>query len=132
MCAARASGGRRQRLGVRIDTDLDRLDQLCDQALAVKGYAVGVPSFGSTVMSSIDCYTTQDILDAEDVVRSQVLARFGGGAVRLTADQAPAALEVFQIAAGYELAAEQRAAVTRVLTARHVMTTRRVSASMTT
>lgn len=93
---------------------------------------MGVPSFGSTVMSSIDCYTTQDILDAEDVVRSQVLARFGGGAVRLTADQAPAALEVFQIAAGYELAAEQRAAVTRVLTARHVMTTRRVSASMTT
>lgn len=102
-----------------IDANPDRLDQLCDQVLAVEGYAVRVPSFGSTVMSSIDHYTTQDILDAEDVVRRQVLARFGIGAARLTADQAAAALDVFQIASGYELTAEQRAAVTRVLTAGH-------------
>ncbi|MFE5890478.1 MobF family relaxase [Streptomyces sp. NPDC056462] len=102
-----------------IDAEPDRLDQLCDRVLAVKGYAVRVPSFGSTVMSSIDRYTTQDILDAEDVVRGQTLARFGSGAAQLTADQAAAALGVFQIAAGYELTAEQRAAVTRVLTAGH-------------
>jgi conjugative relaxase-like TrwC/TraI family protein len=77
-----------------IDADPDRLDQLCDQVLAVEGYAVRVPSFGSAVMSSMDHYTTQDILDAEDVVRREVLARFGSGAARLTADQAAAATRV--------------------------------------
>ncbi|WP_055714505.1 AAA family ATPase [Streptomyces torulosus] len=78
-----------------------------------------MPTIGSTVMSSIDRYTTQDILDAEESVRAQALERFDSGAVQLTRDQAAAAIDVFQVAAGFELSEEQSAAVTRVLTAGH-------------
>ncbi|MFD9087775.1 AAA family ATPase [Streptomyces prasinus] len=78
-----------------------------------------VPTLGSTVMSSTARYTTQDILDAEETVRAQALERFDGGAVQLTADQAATAVDVFQVAAGFDLSEEQQAAVTRVLTAGH-------------
>ncbi|MFC9949959.1 AAA family ATPase, partial [Streptomyces prasinus] len=70
-------------------------------------------------MSSTARYTTQDILDAEETVRAQALERFDGGAVQLTADQAATAVDVFQVAAGFDLSEEQQAAVTRVLTAGH-------------
>ncbi|MGC4984288.1 MobF family relaxase [Streptomyces sp. DT193] len=102
-----------------IDADPDSLERLCDDVLAVEGYAVRVPTIGSTAMSSVDRYTTQDILDAEESVRHQALERFDSGAVQLTGDQAAAAIDVFQVAAGFELSEEQRAAVTRVLTAGH-------------
>jgi conjugative relaxase-like TrwC/TraI family protein len=102
-----------------IDADPDSLERLCDDVLAVEGYAVRVPTIGSTVLSSIDRYTTQDILDAEEAVRRQALERFDSGAVQLTGDQAAAAIDVFQVAAGFELSEEQVAAVTRVLTAGH-------------
>ncbi|MFE1288624.1 MobF family relaxase [Streptomyces sp. NPDC058751] len=102
-----------------IDAAPDSLERLCDDVLAAEGYAVRVPTIGSTVMSSVDRYTTQDILDAEESVRTQALERFGSGAVQLTGDQAAAAIDVFQVAAGFELSEEQSAAVTRVLTAGH-------------
>ncbi|MER6789521.1 MobF family relaxase [Streptomyces sp. NPDC000658] len=102
-----------------IDTDPDSLERLCDDVLALEGYAVRVPTLGSTVMSSVDRYTTQDILEAEESVRARALERFGSGAVQLTGDQAAAAVDVFQVAAGFDLSEEQRAAVTRVLTAGH-------------
>ncbi|MFJ2568223.1 MobF family relaxase [Streptomyces sp. NPDC087568] len=102
-----------------IDADPDSLERLCDDVLAVEGYAVRVPTIGSTVMSSIARYTTQDVLDAEETVRHQALERFDSGAVQLTGDQAAAAIDVFQVAAGFELSEEQSAAVTRVLTAGH-------------
>ncbi|MFD5899631.1 MobF family relaxase [Streptomyces sp. NPDC060366] len=95
------------------------LDELADEVLAVEGYAVRVPDVGSTVMTATSRYTTQDILDAEDVVTAQALARVGENAAVLSADQAAAAIDVFEVAAGYELSAEQRAAVTRLLTAGH-------------
>ncbi|MER7050481.1 MobF family relaxase [Streptomyces jumonjinensis] len=102
-----------------IDGDPERLELLCDAVLDAEGYAVRVPSIGSTVLSSTARYTTQDILDAEATVRAQALERFDSGAVQLTADQAAAAVDVFQVAAGFELSAEQIGAVTRVLTAGH-------------
>ncbi|WP_331764354.1 MobF family relaxase [Streptomyces sp. NBC_01506] len=95
------------------------LDQLADEVLAIEGYAVRVPDVGSTVMTSTARYTTQDILAAEDVVTTQALARVGEGTAMLGADQAATAIDVFEVAAGYELSAEQRAAVTRLLTAGH-------------
>ncbi|MFD9466787.1 MobF family relaxase [Streptomyces sp. NPDC060027] len=102
-----------------IDADPDSLERLCDDVLAAEGYAVRVPTIGSTVMSSIDRYTTQDILDAEESVRTQALERFDSGSVQLTGDQAAAAIDVFEVAAGFELSEEQSAAVARVLTAGH-------------
>ncbi|WP_119580652.1 MobF family relaxase [Streptomyces europaeiscabiei] len=102
-----------------IDADPDSLERLCDDVLAVEDYAVRVPTVGSTVMSSVDRYTTQDILDAEETVRAQALERFDSGAVQLTGDQAAAAIDIFEVAAGFELSEEQSAAVTRVLTAGH-------------
>lgn len=102
-----------------IDADPDSLERLCDDVLAVEGYAVRVPTIGSTVMSSVDRYTTQDILDAEETVRAQALERFDSGAVQLTGDQAATAIDVFEVAAGFELSEEQSAAVTRMLTAGH-------------
>ncbi|WP_399895891.1 AAA family ATPase [Streptomyces sp. BBFR51] len=102
-----------------LDADPGSLERLCDDVLEVVGYAVRVPTLGSTVMSSTTRYTTQDILDAEESVRVQVLERFDTGTVQLTTDQASAAIDVFQVAAGFELSPEQQAAVTRVLTAGH-------------
>ncbi|MFE1455901.1 MobF family relaxase [Streptomyces sp. NPDC058735] len=102
-----------------IDAGPGSLERLCDDVLEVAGYAVRVPALGSTVMSSTARYTTQDILDAEESVRAQALARFDTGTAQLTADRADAAVDVFQVAAGFELSAEQRAAVRRVLTAGH-------------
>ncbi|MGW3091587.1 MobF family relaxase [Streptomyces sp. NPDC001108] len=95
------------------------LDELADQVLAVEGYAVRLPHVGSTVMSSMDRYTTRDILDAEELVTGQALARFDEGAVKLTVEQAAAAMSVFEVANGFALSDEQRAAITRTLTAGH-------------
>ncbi|MFJ4343189.1 MobF family relaxase [Streptomyces sp. NPDC088915] len=95
------------------------LDELADQVLAVEGYAVRLPHVGSTVMSSMDRYTTRDILDAEEIVTSQALARFDEGAVKLTAEQAAAAMSVFEVANGFALSDEQRAAIERTLTSGH-------------
>ncbi|MEU3895389.1 AAA family ATPase [Streptomyces sp. NPDC029519] len=70
-------------------------------------------------MSSTVRWTTQDILDAEESVRVQALERFDTGTAQLTADQAAAAIDVFHVAAGFELSPEQQAAVSRVLAAGH-------------
>ncbi|MDP5317385.1 MobF family relaxase [Streptomyces poriferorum] len=94
-----------------------RLGELVDEVLDVAGYAVRVPDYGSTVMTSTARYTTQDILDAEEYIRGQALARHGEDRGALTADQSAAAVGVFQVASGFELSDEQRAAVTRLLTA---------------
>ncbi|MET7649230.1 MobF family relaxase [Streptomyces sp. NPDC005426] len=104
--------------GLDVDS-VGRLDELADDVLDVAGYAVRVPDYGSAVMTSTARYTTQDILDAEEYVRGQALARHGEGRVALTPDQSAAAIDVFQVAVGFELSAEQRAAVTRLLTAGH-------------
>ncbi|MDQ0964566.1 conjugative relaxase-like TrwC/TraI family protein [Streptomyces sp. B4I13] len=102
-----------------IDNDPDRLEQLVDEVLAIEGYAVRVPTVGSTVMSSIGRYTTQDVLDCEAAVRQHALDRFDDGSVQLHEDQAAAAIDVFEVAAGYDMSGEQGTAVTRVLTAGH-------------
>ncbi|MFI8888256.1 MobF family relaxase [Streptomyces sp. NPDC053813] len=99
--------------------DLTELQRLVDDVLRVEGYAVALPHIGSAVMSSTDRYTTRDILDAEDIVTSQALARFDEGSAKLTVDQAAAAMEVFELANGFALSDEQRAAITRTLTAGH-------------
>ncbi|MFE9913368.1 AAA family ATPase [Streptomyces clavifer] len=78
-----------------------------------------MPDYGSTVMTSTARYTTQDILDAEAYVRDQALARHSEGRTALTPDQAAAAIDVFQIAVGFELSEEQRAPVTRLMTGGH-------------
>ncbi|MFJ4013967.1 MobF family relaxase [Streptomyces sp. NPDC090026] len=97
--------------------DLTELQHLVDDVLRVEGYAVVLPHLGSTVMSSTDRYTTRDVLQAEDVAVTQARARFGDNAVRLTTEQADAAMSVFAVAAGFELSEQQREAVTRLLTA---------------
>ncbi|WP_326707975.1 MobF family relaxase [Streptomyces cyaneofuscatus] len=103
-----------------LDADVPgRLDQLADEVLSVAGYAVRAPDYGSTVMTSTARYTTQDILDAEAYVRDQALTRFGEDSASLTGDQAAAAVDVFEVAVGFELSPEQRAAVTRLLTGGH-------------
>jgi conjugative relaxase-like TrwC/TraI family protein len=100
-----------------IGSGTGRLDELVDQVLAVEGYAVPLPHIGSTVMSSTARFTTRDILDAEDTVRRQALARVSEGALQLSAGQAAAAVDVYQVAAGFELSQQQREVVTRLLTA---------------
>ncbi|WP_329564526.1 AAA family ATPase (plasmid) [Streptomyces uncialis] len=95
------------------------LDELADQVLAVEGYAVRLPHTGSTLMSSMDRYTTRDILDAEKTVITQAKTRFDEAAVKLTAEQAAAAMSVFEVANGFTLSDEQRAAIERTLTAGH-------------
>ncbi|WP_331721785.1 relaxase domain-containing protein (plasmid) [Streptomyces sp. NBC_01102] len=93
------------------------LDELTDQVLAVEGYAVRLPNVGPTLMSATARYTTRDILDAEELVIEQARARVHEGAVQLTAEQAAAAMDVFEVANGFALSDEQRAAITRTLTA---------------
>ncbi|MFD7867808.1 MobF family relaxase [Streptomyces sp. NPDC059783] len=100
-------------------SEVGRLDRLVDDVLDVAGYAVRAPDYGSTVMTSTARYTTQDILDAEAYVRDQALTRHGEGRAALTPDQAAAAVDVYQVAVGFELSEEQRAAVTRLLTGGH-------------
>lgn len=102
-----------------IDDGPRRLDELADQVLAVEGYAVPVPAFGSTVMSSTARYTTQDILDAEDVVTRQVLARVDESTAVLSPDEVERAITTYQRAVGYELSGQQCEAVVRLLTAGH-------------
>ncbi|MEV5204928.1 MobF family relaxase [Streptomyces sp. NPDC053720] len=102
-----------------LDADPLTLERLCDEVLAVQGYAVHVPPLGSTVMSSSSRYTTQDILDAEALIRQEALDRHDTGVVQLEAHQAQAAVAVFEVAAGFELSTEQREAVTRILCAGH-------------
>ncbi|MET7858167.1 MobF family relaxase [Streptomyces sp. NPDC005318] len=102
-----------------IDDGPGRLDELADQVLAVEGYAVPVPAFGSTVMSSTARYTTQDILDAEDVVTRQVLARVDEGTAVLSPDEVERAITTYQRAVGYELSGQQCEAFVRLLTAGH-------------
>ncbi|MCX4707181.1 MobF family relaxase [Streptomyces sp. NBC_01373] len=102
-----------------IDSDPDRLEQLVDEVLAIEGYAVRVPTVGSRVMSSIDRYTTQDVLDCEAAVRQHALDRYDDSSVRLDPDHTARAIGVFEVAAGYEVSDEQREAVTRILTAGH-------------
>ncbi|MFE4658194.1 MobF family relaxase [Streptomyces hydrogenans] len=97
--------------------DLTDLQRLVDDVLRVEGYALALPHLGSTVMSSTDRYTTRDVLHAEDIAVTQAQARFGDNTVRLTAEQADAAMSVFAVAAGFDLSEQQREVVTRLLTA---------------
>lgn len=99
--------------------DVGSLDELADDVLAAPGYAVRTPDYGSTVMTSIARYTTKDILDAEEYIREQALARHGEEAVALTDDEAATAVGVYEVAVGFELSVEQRAVVTRLLTVGH-------------
>ncbi|MFI0901829.1 MobF family relaxase [Streptomyces sp. NPDC020983] len=99
-----------------IDSAPGRLDELVDAVLAVEGYAVRLPHVGSTVMSSMARFTTRDILDAEALCVQQALARVDAGAVQLLADQAVAAVSVYEVAVGFELSTQQRDVVARVLT----------------
>ncbi|MGW1817356.1 MobF family relaxase [Streptomyces sp. NPDC002125] len=95
------------------------LDDLAEQVLAVPGYARPLPHRGSTTMSNTDRYTTQDILDAEQVIVDQARSRYASGSAQLTEDQAAAALGVFEVASGFALDGVQRATVQRLLTAGH-------------
>ncbi|MFV5994969.1 MobF family relaxase [Streptomyces sp. NPDC056231] len=95
------------------------LEALVDQVLAVQGFAKALPQRGSGLLSNADRFTTQDILRAEQVIVDQARARYADGSAQLTGDQVEAALSVFEVAAGFELGAEQRRAVQRLLTAGH-------------
>ncbi|MEU1826668.1 MobF family relaxase [Streptomyces abikoensis] len=95
------------------------LEGLADEVLKVQGYARALPHRGSALMSNTARYTTADILAAEQVIVDQARTRYADGSARLTGDQAAAALSVFQVAAGFELSAEQRRVVERLLTAGH-------------
>ena len=102
-----------------IDAAGGRLDELANAVLAVPGHAVPLPARGSAVMSSTARYTTVDILTAEQAIVEAARARYGQGAARLTEDAALAALDVHEVTAGYELSAQQRATVLRLLSAGH-------------
>jgi len=108
-----------QALPFGIGPEPGALDALADRVLAVEGYAVRLPHRGSAVMSNTARYTTADILAAEQVIIEQARTRYADGSARLTADQAAAAIDVFEVGVGYELSAEQRDVVDRLLTAGH-------------
>lgn len=95
------------------------LETLTERVLAVKGYAQALPSRGSHLMAHTERYTTADILRAEQAIVDQARARYADGSARLSPDQAAAAVSVFEVAAGFSLAAEERRAVERLLTAGH-------------
>ncbi|MFJ3250146.1 MobF family relaxase [Streptomyces sp. NPDC086782] len=95
------------------------LEALAERVLAVKGYVQELPPRGSQLMAHSERYTTHDVLQAEQTIVDQARARYADGSACLTADQVAAALAVFEVAAGFELAAEQRRVVERLLTAGH-------------
>ncbi|MGA5498731.1 MobF family relaxase [Streptomyces cinereoruber] len=102
-----------------IGADPRALDRLADDVLRVEGYAVALPHMGPTFMSSTDRYTTRDILQAEDAAITQARTRYGDASAVLTATQAQAARNVFEVAAGFTLSQEQVRVVDRLLTAGH-------------
>ncbi|TLQ39013.1 MobF family relaxase [Streptomyces marianii] len=95
------------------------LEGLAERVLAVKGYVKALPPRGSQLMTHTERYTTRDILQAEQTIVEQARARYAADSARLTTDQAAAAISVFEVAAGFELADEQRRVVQRLLTAGH-------------
>ncbi|MFC9498409.1 MobF family relaxase [Streptomyces sp. NPDC056982] len=95
------------------------LEGLAQRVLAVQGYAKALPARGSQVMGHTERYTTLDILQAERTIVDQARVRYADDSARLTANQAAAAISVFQVSAGFELAGEQRRVVERLLTAGH-------------
>ncbi|GGU44706.1 MobF family relaxase [Streptomyces violascens] len=95
------------------------LGRLADRVLEVKGYAVPLPPRGAGLLSNAERFTTQDIVAAEQTIVDQARARYGDGTAQLSAEQAAAALSVFEVASGFTLGAEQRGAVQRLLTTGH-------------
>ncbi|GAA0924929.1 MobF family relaxase [Streptomyces thermoalcalitolerans] len=95
------------------------LEALAERVLAVKGYVRALPPRGSQLMAHTERYTTRDILAAERIIVEQARARYADGSARLSPEQAAAAVSVFEVAAGFPLAAEQRRVVQRLLTAGH-------------
>ncbi|RVU20808.1 hypothetical protein EOT10_25965 [Streptomyces antnestii] len=103
------------RYGVRSE----ELEDLALRVLGVQGYAKALPPRGSQLMEHTERYTTLDILRAERTIVDQARNRYADGSARLSADQAAAALSVFEVSAGFTLGGEQRRVVERLLTAGH-------------
>lgn len=99
--------------------EASELEALAERVLAVEGYAQALPPRGSQLMAHTERCTTRDILRAEQIIVDQARARYADGSARLSPDQAAAAVCVFEVAAGFPLAAEQRRVVERLLTAGH-------------
>lgn len=99
--------------------EASELEALAERVLEVKGYVRVLPSRGSQLMAHTERYTTCDILQAEQTIVDQARARYADGSARLSSAQAAASVSVFEVAAGYSLAAEQRRVVERLLTAGH-------------
>ncbi|MET8451661.1 MobF family relaxase [Streptomyces sp. NPDC005209] len=95
------------------------LEGLAERVLAVRGYVKALPPRGSQLMAHAERYTTLDILQAEQTIVDQARIRYADGSARLNQDQAAAAVSVFEVAAGFSLAAEQRRVVERLLTGGH-------------
>ncbi|CAM5413490.1 MobF family relaxase [Streptomyces griseomycini] len=99
--------------------EASELEALAERVLEVEGYAQALPPRGSQLMAHTERYTTRDIIRAEQTVVDQARVRHADGSARLSPGQAAAAVSVFEVAAGFTLAAEQRRVVERLLTAGH-------------
>ncbi|MER7613379.1 MobF family relaxase [Nonomuraea wenchangensis] len=101
--------------GVR---DLAEAEALTGQVLACAP-TVRLPDAGAMHLSNADRYTSADILAAEQAILASVRRRYDIGCAVVDDDTIRLAIDAFQVSAGLELAAEQRAALQRVLGGGH-------------
>lgn len=92
---------------------------LTDAVLAVPGHAVPLPAQGAAHLTNAARFTHTSVLDAEQTITETATDRLNEGAAQLTAEAAELAVSTFQAGAGFELSAQQRAVVERLLTAGH-------------
>ncbi|GIF08863.1 hypothetical protein Asi03nite_64010 [Actinoplanes siamensis] len=99
-------------------TGLAEAEQLTDSVLA-EPVAVPLPASGPRHLSNADRYTSADIVDAERTVLAAAEDRFAGNVAVLSADTVEQAIGLYEVGAGHQLSAEQRAVITRLATAGH-------------
>ncbi|GLW58885.1 AAA family ATPase [Kitasatospora phosalacinea] len=97
----------------------EQAERLVEDILAAPGHAVRLPDQGAVHMSHSQRYTHTTILAAEQAITETATARLGEGAAQLTPAAADLAMATFEAGRGFSLSEEQRAVVTRLLTAGH-------------
>ncbi|MFI9553167.1 MobF family relaxase [Nonomuraea endophytica] len=99
-------------------TDLADAERLTDEVLAHTP-AIRLADAGARHLVNSQRYTTIDILAAEQVVLTQVRARYGTGAAVVDATAAALAIDAHQAVAGFAFSPTQRQVLERLLRAGH-------------
>jgi len=94
---------------------LAEAEAMTDQVLAIPGYAIRLPDKGARHLSNHERYTTADIVNAEQTIVAQARARYGEGAGVVDLDVAAMAISAFEASHGFDLSAEQRLVLQRLL-----------------